>query len=102
MADIVIINAQTGEVVERDFTPEERAQRDADEAAAALAAATAAITEGNRATLTDRAATALQANRDFLALTTPSNAQVLAQVKALTQQNTALIRLLLNLLDGTD
>lgn len=33
MADVLIINAQTGEVVERDFTPEELAQREADAAA---------------------------------------------------------------------
>lgn len=37
MADVVIIDAATGEVTERDFTPEERAQREADQAAAALA-----------------------------------------------------------------
>lgn len=41
MADVVIVNAQTGEVTERDFTPEEAAQRAADEAAAAAAAAAA-------------------------------------------------------------
>jgi hypothetical protein len=33
MADVVEINAKTGEVVERDFTPEEKAQRQADRAA---------------------------------------------------------------------
>jgi hypothetical protein len=32
MADVVEINAKTGEVVERDFTPEEKAQRQADRA----------------------------------------------------------------------
>lgn len=41
MADVVIIDAATGEVIERDFTPEEAAQRAADEAAAAAAAAAA-------------------------------------------------------------
>lgn len=30
MADIVEINCETGEVTERDFTPEEKAQREAD------------------------------------------------------------------------
>lgn len=30
MADIVIINAATGERIEREFTPEERAQREKD------------------------------------------------------------------------
>lgn len=39
MADVVIIDALTGEVTERDFTPEELAQREADAAAAAAAEA---------------------------------------------------------------
>ena len=38
MADILIIDAATGEVTERDFTPEEQAQRTADAEDAALAA----------------------------------------------------------------
>lgn len=37
MADVVVIDALTGEVTERDFTTEELAQREADAAAAALA-----------------------------------------------------------------
>lgn len=56
----------------------------------------------NEATLRQRAEAALQANRNFLALTSPTNAQTLAQVKALTRQNNGLIRMLLNRLDGTD
>lgn len=36
--DVVEIDAVTGEVTERPFTPDEKAQRKADEAAAALAA----------------------------------------------------------------
>ena len=39
MADVLIINAKTGERIERDFTPEELAQREVDAAAAALAEA---------------------------------------------------------------
>jgi hypothetical protein len=39
MADVLIINAKTGEVVERDFTAEEVAQREADAAAHAAAEA---------------------------------------------------------------
>jgi hypothetical protein len=42
MADIMIIDAATGLVTERDFTPEEIAQREADQAAAAEAEAAAA------------------------------------------------------------
>lgn len=38
MADVVEINAKTGEVVERDFTEAELAQREVDAAAAVAAA----------------------------------------------------------------
>lgn len=38
MADILEINVQTGERIERDFTPEELAQRVKDQAAAEAAA----------------------------------------------------------------
>jgi len=45
MADVLIVNAKTGERVERDFTPEELAQREADAAAEAerVAAEQAAV-----------------------------------------------------------
>lgn len=56
----------------------------------------------NRATIQTQAATALDTNRTFLAIATPTNAQTLAQVKALTRQNNGIIRLLLNQLDGTN
>lgn len=56
----------------------------------------------NRQALTDQAAAALATNRTFLALASPTNAQIAAQVKALTRQNNALVRLALGLLDGTD
>lgn len=46
---------------------------------------------------------ALATNRAFLALAQPAtNAQALAQVQALTRQNIALIRLVADLLDGTE
>lgn len=48
------------------------------------------------------AETALGTNRTYLAVPVPTNAQVAAQVRALTQQNVKIIRLLLNKLDGTD
>lgn len=41
MADVIEIDALTGKTVERDFTPEELAQREADAANAALALAEA-------------------------------------------------------------
>lgn len=39
--DVVEVDAATGETIERDFTPDEKAQRKADEAAATLAASEA-------------------------------------------------------------
>jgi len=56
----------------------------------------------NRATIQQQATTALDTNRTFLAIASPTNAQTLAQVKALTRQNQGIIRLLLNQLDGTN
>lgn len=47
----------------------------------------------------DKATQALATNATFLALASPTHAQTLAQVKALTRENTAIIRLLLNKLD---
>ena len=53
-------------------------------------------------TLRQQALTAMQANRDFLALTTPTAADITKQAKALTRQMQALIRLALGAFDGTD
>lgn len=58
----------------------------------------AAIT--NRTTIQTQAATALTNNRTYLAIGSPSNAQVVAQVRALTNQSQGVIRLLLNQLDA--
>lgn len=62
----------------------------------------AAAEQSNETSIRDKATQALQVNRDFLALTSPSNAQVVAQVKALTRQNNALIRLALGRFDAAD
>jgi hypothetical protein len=51
---------------------------------------TAEVTEID---LRDKARAAVTSNRDFLAISTPTNAQVLAQVRALTKQMNAVIRL---------
>ena len=79
-------------------------QRDLTAAEASeLAAMDTANAQGtNRTTIEQQAANALAGNRTFLALASPTNAQNAAQVKALTQQNNRIIRLLLNQLDGTD
>lgn len=56
----------------------------------------------NRRTLTERAATAMQSNRDYLALVAPTAAQSREQVERLTRQVQALIRLTIGALDDTD
>jgi hypothetical protein len=58
--------------------------------------------DANRVRLLEQAQAALAANRDFLALASPTNAQTLAQVKALTRQTNAVIRLLVGDLTDTD
>jgi hypothetical protein len=72
----------------REWTPDELAARAA---------------QANDATLRARVADALDANRSFLAVESPTNAQTLAQVKALTRQTQALIRLVTaQTADGVD
>ena len=57
----------------------------------------------NGTTIRGRVATALTTNATYLALPTPrTNAQIAAQVEALTRQNAALIRLVAGLLDTTN
>jgi hypothetical protein len=56
----------------------------------------------NLADLKSKAANAIAGNIAALAVASPTNAQVVAQVKALTRQNDALIRVILGLLDSTD
>lgn len=102
MADVVEINAITGEMVERPFTAEEKAQRQADAAVASTQAALLDSMQTNRATLQQQATTAMAQNRAAIAATSPTNAQVIQQVKNLSAQNNALIRLVLGLLDATD
>lgn len=55
MADISTLDCATGEIVERNFTPEEKAQREADEAAAALERAEAEAKAQAAATATSDA-----------------------------------------------
>lgn len=58
--------------------------------------------EVNRLSILNKANQALADNVAFLALTPPTAAQIAAQVKALTRQNNALIRLVLNRMDSAD
>lgn len=56
---------------------------------------------GVQTVLLSKAATALGTNATFLAIASPTTAQVTAQVKALTRQVDALIRLAANQFDST-
>jgi hypothetical protein len=60
------------------------------------------VESSNAAQIRTAAGNALDGNRTFLAIQSPTNAQVVAQVRALTRQNQGLIRLTLGLLDGVD
>lgn len=82
---------------------------------AGIAAHVAINEAGNRATLDQQVTAAMQSNRDditandtYLAITTPTTAQVAAQVKVLTAQSTrqarqlnGIARLILGKFDGT-
>lgn len=56
----------------------------------------------NATAIRDKATAALDANKTFLALNNPTAAQNAAQVKALTRQVNALVRLALGRFDATD
>ena len=106
MADITETDYTTDPptVTERDFTPEEVAQRAADQQAAAQSKARADLIAANTGTLHAQAAAALEQNRAAIEANpaTVTLAQVASQVQALSAQNNALIRLVLGLLTEVD
>lgn len=79
-----------------------RAVFDAHPPTAQAALDKAASEHANESTIRDRADSALAANTTFLGIASPTNAQIAAQVKALTRQNNGLIRLVLRRFDSTD
>lgn len=95
----VVFDCETGEETIVDLTPQEIAARNADLPAHQAAQAAADTGEANRATLRDKANTALTTNATYLAITSPNAAQNTAQAKALTRQVNAIIKLMLGLLD---
>lgn len=99
----VLLDGDTIELPSLNQTDRDTAQAvvDAHPATAQTSIAAAATQRTNETTIRDRAEQALAANRTFLALPSPTNAQVVAQVKALTRQNNGIIRLILNRFDGT-
>jgi hypothetical protein len=58
--------------------------------------------QDNGDAIREQAALAVQANKAFLGLASPTNAQVVAQVRSLTRQSNGLVRLTLGLLDEVD
>jgi hypothetical protein len=82
------------EIETRPYSPEEIAAADAAIAARGL--------ESNREALIAKARQALNANATYLALASPTNAQNLAQIRLLTREATALIRLTIGALETTD
>lgn len=100
----VVLNGGKVELFNLDESQRTAAQAVLDSHGATARAETTRVqTEAtNAVSIRDSAAQALAANKTFLAIASPTNAQVSAQVKALTRQNQGLIRLVLQRFDGTD
>jgi len=61
-----------------------------------------AIKNTNRTNINAFLKTAIDENKVYVALTTPTATQQTKQIKALTKQTNKMIRLMLNLLDSAD
>lgn len=101
MADRTEVDCSTGQAVTVVLTAAEQADFDARLAAAPALAAAAAARQANGLTLQQRAQAALARNATYLALPTPTLVDQAAQVASLTRECSALIRLLLGVLDST-
>jgi hypothetical protein len=97
-----VIDCATGTTDVVPLTPEEIAEAEALAAEAAVEEAAREVLRTNAATIEDRMRQALDANATFLALASPTQAQTLAQVRRLTRECSALIRLALSELDTVD
>lgn len=97
-AELSILTDATGSTV----TSQTVSQSALESAVAAHVAPDLVLLAANEATIRDRATTALGTNTTFLGIASPTNAQIAAQVKALTRQNNGLIRLVLRRFDATD
>lgn len=98
----LIVDCSSGQERIEPLTAEEQADAAAIAAEAESVTATQQVRAGNRTTIEQQATAALDTNRTFLAIASPTAAQNAAQAKALTRQMNGIIRLLLNRLDGTD
>lgn len=87
-ANRVFHDYETGADVSRPFNAAENQMADIEEVSLSKGAL--------REELEDKVVNAFQSNNAFLAIASPTNAQVLAQVKALTRQNNAIMKLLVS------
>lgn len=87
-------NASGAQTSTRPYTAAENAAADAQ--------AAQATRDGNTSGIRTKLQTAIDANATYLAVTAPTNAQVVAQVARLTREATGLMRLELNATDTTD
>ncbi len=90
---VVLEEPTTAQAVASAAAPILAAEQAANDAAAAQ--------QANADTLRQRASLALSTNATYLAIGSPTAAQVAAQVRALTMEANAVIRLLTNMLDST-
>jgi hypothetical protein len=98
------LNGYTAKVIDGVVHYFDAAGNEVSKAALPTAVASTAefIAETNRRALLSKASSALLANATYLAIGSPTSAQNTAQIRALTRQVTALIRLTTRALDTQD